>query len=70
MTAVAYGPQIGRHENRTPTVIKNRNSQVHGDSGISSGGEFEEVGEWDPLSGGSRSKPDFGGLKGAVTIPG
>ena len=31
MTAVAYGPQIGRHENRTPTLIKYRNSQVHGD---------------------------------------
>ncbi len=31
LTAVAYGPQIRRHENRTPTLTKNRDSQVPGD---------------------------------------
>ena len=46
MTALDYGRQIGHHENWTPTLTKNRNSQVLGDSDISSGGEFGMSGEW------------------------
>ena len=38
LTALDYGGRIGRHENR--------NSQVPGDSHISSGGEFGTLGEW------------------------
>ncbi len=44
MTDLDYGRRIGRHENRTPTLIKNRNSQVHGDSEVSSGEEFGRAG--------------------------
>ena len=40
MTALDRGWQIGRHEKQTPTFTENRNSQVRGDSDISSGGEF------------------------------
>ncbi len=40
MTALDYGRRIGRHENRTPTLMENRNSQVLGDSDISSEGVF------------------------------
>jgi hypothetical protein len=40
MTALDYGRRIGRHEKRTPALTKNRNSQVRGDSDISSEGEF------------------------------
>ncbi len=44
MTALDYGRQIDRHENRTPTLMENRNSQDLGDSDIRSG-EFEMSGE-------------------------
>ncbi len=40
MTDLDYGRRIGGHEHRTPTLTKNRNSQVPGDLEISSGGEF------------------------------
>ena len=40
MTAQDYGRRIDRHENRTPTFMENRNSQVPGDYDISSRGAF------------------------------
>ena len=42
MTARDYGRRIGRHEHRTPTFTKNRNSQVPGDAHTSSRGAFGE----------------------------
>jgi hypothetical protein len=46
LTAQNYGRRIGGHENWTPTLTENRNSQVHRDSDISSGREFGTSGEW------------------------
>lgn len=46
LTALDYGRRIGRHENRSSTLTENRSSQVHGDSDISSEGEFGMLKSW------------------------